>query len=223
VKLLKGIAVSMLLTCNAHAGIFEYSGVVGELSGSASVSGLYGLVEVGDIVSGTFSYDVQGISDYIPWDAEGRYTFNETNSSFTLSIFDASEGNSLLYDYSGHLARIITNNNWEYRPDPRRFPTIDAFTPVARLDSGSEVFLRFQNRNTNLDLITTDELPSAPLDFDSYNYKSASITIPFVIGQVEFSPTSLNTVSVPLPPSISLMAIGLLILGRKRYSKEKIG
>lgn len=214
------LIASLLISGTAEAGFIEYAGTVSNLSGSSASHPNYDMVEVGDLITGTFSYDPSDSADSNPWDAVGRYGFDATNSSFSMSIYDVSDNNRLLYEYTGHLRYITTENNWQYAPNPSLFPTIDAYTPVALLENGSEVFLRFQNRDVDLDLISSDALPDVPLDFVDYNYRSASITLPTGnIGQIDFTPTYLAAApieeTVPAPSPALLLLFGLIPLAQR--------
>jgi hypothetical protein len=200
-RILVFVSLFFIFISSASADNLKYSGVITDLSGNAHNSALYGLAEVGDIIEGFFSYNPAGVTDSNSWDVIGKYYFNETNSSITLIIRDSSNNGAALYEYSGRLSYILTENNWEYAG----YPVIDAFSPVGLLDNGSEVFLRYQNRDTNLDLITSDELPKMPLPFKDYNYTTGSITIPNTIGQVDFSITGLEPMNV-VPPLFLLLS-----------------
>jgi hypothetical protein len=209
-------AVMLLFINPASAAILEYRGIITSMTGQTGDSALYGLAEVGDIVTGVFSYDPTGVTDTNSWDAVGNYTFNEFNSSLTLTILDVSDGGTVLYEYNGHLDHITTNNNWEYLPNPSLFPVIDSFVPVGILDTGSMIYLRYQNRDTNLDLITSDALPDFPLLFEDYNTTTGAINLPSGVGQIGLDLTGLTV--VPLPPSLLFLLSGtiLLAIGKRR-------
>ena len=205
---------------NAFATSITYSGVITELTGSVASSTLFGLAETGDTIVGNFSYNPMGVADAYPADdTVGSYNFNASNSSFSLTLLDSSNSNSVLYQYFGRIAYILTQNNWIYTPNPSLYPTIDAFTPVGLLDNGSLVYLRYQNRDTNLDLISTDALPTHPLSFDSFNYHTGSISPPSgYTGQISFDLTSLS--ALPSPPTPALLVIGLLFIHFRRKLKN---
>ncbi len=213
-------AVFITLVSNVNATTMTYEGVVTYLSGNTTTSSLYGLLEEGDLIEGSFSYDSSASIDTNDWDAVGNYRFNDSNSYVDIRIYDVSEGSALLYEYSGYLTKIHTSDNWEYKPAPTRYPVIDAFSPKGILDTGSEIYLRYQNRDTDLDYITSDDLPETPLDFEYFNYATGSLTLPSDIGQVDFDITGL--VEVPLPPLCALFAIGIIALplGRRRSAKK---
>lgn len=111
------VLLTLLYSINSNALVIEYSGVVTEPYGSITSHPLYDKVEMGDIITGSFSYDPEGVNDINSSDATGQYLFGRTNSLFTLSILDASESNSILYSYSGYISMIVTENNWRYTPN----------------------------------------------------------------------------------------------------------
>lgn len=226
-KYILALLSSLIYSVHCNALVIEYSGVVTDPYGSITSNPLYVNVEAGDIIKGSFSYDSSGVTDINSWDAVGQYLFSNENSNFTLSILDASESNSILYSYSGYISTIVTNNNWQYTPNPSLFPTIDAYKVNGRLDHGAEVGLGFQNRNVNLDLINSDELPSSPLDFGDYNYSFGYINLDGVLGQIDFKPTSLfvsNSVSVSEPTTLPILLVGLVLLVfRSSRRKNSVG
>jgi len=200
------LIIIILVSTNTNATTMSYSGVINNINYGQNPA--YPLAEVGDIINGTFTYHPQGVSDSNSWDAVGEYYFNDQNSYFTIDIYDSSENGGLIYSQTGYLRKILTENNWQYTPNPSLYPTIDAFTPIALLGNGAEVFLRYQNRNTNLDVITSDELPLIPPLFDQFNYTTGSLAPANTIGQIDFSLTSLTP--VPLPPSFVFLITGLI-------------
>lgn len=204
------ICVLYGISSTTFAATIKYTGFVTDYSVPTGSDDLFGLVEIGDTVEGQFSYDHTSVVDAYPNnDMVGSYNFTESNSSFHLTVFDVSNSNDVLYQYHGRLAYILVENNWVYTPNPSLYPTIDSFTPVGLLDNGSLVYLRYQNRDTNLDLITTDALPSVPLSFDNYNYRTGTISLPTgYVGFVDFGLTGLTP--VPIPAAAYLFGSGLL-------------
>ncbi|MEL0584427.1 MAG: hypothetical protein AAES65_06040 [Candidatus Thiodiazotropha sp. (ex. Lucinoma kazani)] len=211
------LCILLSISSDIFAATMKYTGIVTDYLGSSS---LYELVEAGDTIVGQFSYDPVGVLDAYPNnDMVGAYNFNESNSSFQFTVFDSSNSHAVLYQESGRLAYILAENNWEYTPNPSLYPIIDAFTPVGLLDSGSLVYLRYQNRDTNLDRITTDALPLLPLSFDNYNYHTGSISLPSGhLGSLSFDLTGLTPVPIPPAQILFISAIALLagITGLKR-------
>ena len=213
--------ILLFISSNVYSATIQYTGIITEFSGSTSSSSLAEGVEIGDIVVGRFSYDSSNIADSNDWDAVGWYSFDDQNSDYSLSILDTSSENNLLHHVEGHLSYILIEDNWQYKPNPDRYPTIDAYTPVALLDNGSEVYFRLQNRDTDLDLITSDELPDYPMNFNNYNHVSGSITLYNSIGQIEFTPTSVTV--VPILPAFALLLSSLTMLACFRRTKIKTG
>jgi len=215
-KWLLSLSLVFVLVGSTSAATVKYSGIISEITLNAGNSSFFNLVEVGDTVKGNFFYSPNGVTDINDWDAVGQYIFTEFNSSFQLSIFDSSNNGEVLYNYSGRISYILTENNWVYTPNPNLYPTIDAFSPKGLLDNGSEVYLRYQNRNSNLDLITSDELPIEPLSFENYNYTTGSIVIPESLGQIEMDLTELTV--IPIPSTLYLLISALLIFAIKKKS-----
>lgn len=213
----------LLLSSQSFASVIKYSGVITSDSGNIGSNPYFDEVEAGDVVIGEFSYDSHSVSDINDWDAVGQYMFTESNSNFSFSILDSSNNNSVLFSDSGYISMILAEDNWEYTPKPNMYPVIDAYTVTGKLASGAEIIAGFQNRNVDLDLITSDELPAAPMDFESYNYVFGSVQLPRVFGQFNYKPTDLSTVStsqVPEPSSIALFCAGsLFLVYRKRRVK----
>ena len=218
-----GIILLLTLSTTAHGALVNYTGVVSDLPTGSLAGSVFESLEVGDLIAGSFNYSSLDSTDSKDWDAVGRYYFNSTNSSFSIRTLDVSMNNDVIFDLEGHISSILIENDWQYTPNPSLYPTIDAYTPIATLENGSEVFIRLQNRDTNIDLINSDMLPEYPMSIDNYNYVSGSITLPFQFGQIEFTPTSVS--AVPLPGSLTLLlgGIGMLsLLGGKRRDSLKI-
>ncbi len=219
-KRLCGVFIFLLLaSANIHATIMTYSGVINNIN--FGQNGAYPLAEVGDVINGTFTY-THGVSDSNSWDAVGEYYFNDQNSNFSFDIYDSSENGKLIYSQTGYLRKILIENNWQYTPNPSLYPTIDAFTPIAVLDNGAEVFLRYQNRDTNLDVIFSDVLPLIPPLFDQFNYTTGSLAPTNTIGQIDFSLTSLTP--VPVPPSFIFLITGFIpfFMFKKRAQSKNV-
>ncbi|MGQ7273986.1 PEP-CTERM sorting domain-containing protein [Marinobacter sp. V034] len=214
-------AALLLFSVPSYASTIDYSGIITSASGNIGSSSYFDKVEEGDIVVGSFNYDPSGVDDINDWDVVGQYMFTEINSSFSLSILDSSNSNSVLYNYSGYISMILTENNWEYTPKPGMYPVIDSYTVTGRLENGAEVVAGFQNRDVDLGLITSDELPDYPMSFEDYNYTFGSIQLPGIFGQFNYKPDSLSSEiasQVPEPSSIALIGIGgaFLVFRRRK-------
>lgn len=208
------LCIVLFSSANTFATTLKYTGVVTYASAPNAPSSIYDQIDAGDIIEGLFSYNPFGVTDASPnSDMVGSYNFNESNSRFQFSVFDSSNNNAILYQESGRLAYILTENNWQYTPNPSIYPTIDAFTPVGLLDDSALVYLRYQNRDNNLDLITTDELPLSPLAFNNYNYHEGRLSLPHgYLGEVDFNLTSLTPVPAPSTGSLMIIALALLLV-----------
>lgn len=177
---------------------------------SKDSSAQYGLTQVGigDQISGYFTYDKNLTADTNSWDVVGQYPFSSSNSSYRFGLVSSGSG-EILFNESGPLTQIIVENNWTYPG----FPTIDAFTVQGGFSRGGEIFtfwLYLQNRDTNLDVITSDTLLSPPPSFDQFNYTKGTLSSSWSPGQVYFDLTSVTP--VPLPGSLFLMLGGLTFL-----------
>jgi hypothetical protein len=146
------LLIATLIICqSAVAGTvtMHFTGVV--TAKDSLVSGELDEIEVGDTLEGYFSYDPATTSDTNSWDVWGTYPFDADSSSFLLTVYDTSADGQMLFDLESYLSKIITENNWTYP----NYPVIDAFTLHA---NDWEAYLYFQNRNTNLEVITSDAL-----------------------------------------------------------------
>lgn len=186
---------------------------------SKDSSAQYGLapVGIGDQISGYFTYDKDLTADTNSWDVVGQYPFSSSNSNYRFGL-TSSNGGQVLFDESGPLTEILVENNWSYPG----YPTIDAFTVKAGFSKGGEVFtfwLYLQNRNTNLDVITSDQLLSPPPSFDQFNYTKGTLSSSWSPGQVYFDLTSVTP--VPLPGSLFLMLGGLAFLSGLVKTRKK--
>ncbi|MBI3545835.1 MAG: hypothetical protein HY081_04485 [Gammaproteobacteria bacterium] len=186
---------------------------------SKDSSAQYGLtpIAIGDQINGYFTYDSALTADTNTWDVVGQYPFSASNSSYRFQVI-SSTGSGILYDESGPLTQIITENNWSYPG----YPTLDAFTVNGGFSKGGEVFtfwLYLQNRDTNLNVITSDALPSPPPAFDQFNYTKGVLSSSYSLGQVYFDLTSVAP--VPLPGSLILMLSALTFFTRLIKTKKK--
>jgi hypothetical protein len=214
-KYILALLSSLILSGHCNALVIEYSGVITNPYGSITSNSIYANVEAGDIIKGSFSYDSSEVTDINSWDAVGQYLFSAANSSFTFSILDTSNSNIELHSYSGYISLITTQNDWQYSPNPSLFPTTDAYGVTGRFNHGAEVGIGLQNRNINLDLVNTDQLPSSPLELNNYTYSFGYINLDDVPGQIDFMPTALyvsNSVSVSEPTSLSILLLCLALL-----------
>lgn len=192
-KFISVLLIAAIIACqSAFAGTvtMHFTGVV--TAKGSQVSGQLDEIEVGDAIEGYFSYDPAATSDTNAWDVYGTYPFDAAGSLFSFTVYDASAGGEILFDLEGSLAEIITQNNWTYP----NYPVIDAFTPHANLANGWEVYLYFQNRDTNLEVITSDTLPVPPPPFDQFNHTQGRIANPTAWGDIDFSTQSLTLVMI---------------------------
>ena len=208
--------IFLALTNVGFSTTIEFKGVITELPWAFATSGQYEGVELGDIIKGSFTYDPNDSFDRNDWDAVGSYYYNNSNSSFSLSFYDVSNNNSLLYEYDGHINKITTFDDWEYTPSPGLYPMTDGMTTNGLLENGSQVYLRLLNYKPNLDLIITDELPSHPLALDQYNQASGSITLYKKTGQFEFIPTHITVVPEPSFYLMLMCSTSLIFFKRKK-------
>lgn len=206
------IAASLLAAAVpiSHAAMAEvhFSGVV--TSKSSTASGVLGTLQVGDRLEGVFSYDTAGAVDTNDWSVVGQYPFTAANSVFSLTVYAGSSATVMRYTATGYLDQILTEDNWNVAG----YPVIDAFTPKGALPNGVGAYLYFQNRDTQLDFITSDALPEAStIDIANYNYTKGTIFSATSIGQVYFDITSTNVSAVPEPSTLCLMVAGLGLVG----------
>ncbi len=188
---LQTIAVALAVFCAAGSSAAQsrlyYSGVV--TSKDSTTAGLLNNIQVGDRVDGYLSYDPSGVLDENSGSVFGIYSFTAVNSSFAINVYDKLTGAVLHYSSSGALSQITTSNNWSYPG----YPTIDAFSPEAALPNGIAVYLYLQNRNTNLDYITSDVLPEpGSISYSNYNHTKGTMASSTSIGQVYFNLTNVT-------------------------------
>lgn len=168
----------------------HYSATVTNKDGTTS--GTLDEIEPDDIIEGYFTYDPAETTDVNSGDVTGYYPFTPESSGADLIISSPDSPEEPLFDLEGYLLNILVQNDWTYGS----YPVIDAFSPHALLSNGWEMHLYYQNRNTHLDVITSDELPAPPPAYDQYSYTRGTLISSSSRGQVYFRIDSLTLIMI---------------------------
>ncbi len=193
----------LISTSSAWCITIEYSG---RISGKGSnTAGELDKIYVGESIQGSFSYDQYDSSDTNGWSVVGNYPFSSTNSSMNLNI-------SNKVSESGYIDHIHISDNWSYP----NYPTIDTFTLIGNFSIGQEtmeIFLRFQNRDSNLNQIISDNLLDVPLDFSAYSLVNGTVTnkyrsMSYVTFDVFAATFTDSPAPVPEPGTVVLLGAG---------------